>query len=155
MQTRSCTLPRKRKLAPLPALLAAAVLASAPLAAEAASETLEASYHLTSTAMQVDGSYTATFDFTFTNTGLADFGDLQVRLIAGPPYQLPPSVNLEVGPLAIGETTVGSWEIQFDRPVESDVGLEFLGEADDAAGMARYLPVVIRPISIREEESVR
>ena len=107
----------------------------------AQSEPITASYQWVSSLALADGSYAATFAFSFTNNSSADIADLRVRLIDSPPYVLAPqSDELAVGPLAIGSTASGFWALRFPHPIDTTEGLVFLGEGWEADGTGQRLP---------------
>ena len=124
------------------AILAAFSWTAQPALAQ--SEPITASYQWVSSLALADGSYAATFAFSFTNNSSPDIADLRVRLIDSPPYVLAPqSDDLAVGPLAIGSTASGFWALRFPHPIEATEGLVFLGEGSEADGTGQRLPVMI------------
>lgn len=119
-------------------------VASGFASGHAQSEPITATYRWVATTEQPDGTFAATFAFTFTNNGAIDFNDLRVGIIDSQPFNMTyPSAQLEVGALPAGATTTGSWEISFPYPIENTSALIFLGDGQDATVVGEHLLVTI------------
>jgi hypothetical protein len=121
-----------------------AVVVSLPQAARATGEAVEATYRWISTTDLNDGTFAASLDFNVTNTGTVDFFDLRVRLLTSPPVFPPdPNAVLAIGSLAVGETATLTQSINFHVPVDSEIGIRFVGRAQEADGLGDPTMVVI------------